>query len=240
MINIKNLSLVVDNLTIFDNANLHIPKDKITVLVGANGVGKTTLLRIISGVIKPQNGTIENNCKELFYLPQRIKYPQGITLQEYIESSFYKQNWKWFLSKEEKQKVSEVIELLELEDKTETLIDNLSSGELQKANIALGLVSGADVLLLDEPTSNMDLINQIKTLDIIKKLTKQGITCVIVLHDINLSASYGDYFIGMTKSRKIISAEKREFINAEVLNEIFGINFKVINSEEDFHIQIFN
>lgn len=240
MINIKNLSLVVDNLTIFDNANLHIPKDKITVLVGANGVGKTTLLKIISGVIKPQNGTIENNCKELFYLPQRIKYPQGITLQEYIESSFYKQNWKWFLSKEEKQKVSEVIELLELEDKTETLIDNLSSGELQKANIALGLVSGADVLLLDEPTSNMDLINQIKTLDIIKKLTKQGITCIIVLHDINLSASYGDYFIGMTKSRKIISAAKKDFINAEVLNEIFGINFKVINSEEDFHIQIFN
>lgn len=240
MIDIKNLSLVVDNLTIFDNANIHIPKDKITVLVGANGVGKTTLLKLISGVIKPQSGLIENYAKELFYLPQRIKYPQGITLQEYIESSFYKQNWKWFLSKEERQKVCEVIELLELEDKRETLIDNLSSGELQKANIALGLVSGADVLLLDEPTSNMDLINQIKTLDIIKKLTKQGITCIIVLHDINLSASYGDYFIGMTKSRKIISAEKKDFINAEVLNEIFGINFKVINSEEDFHIQIFN
>lgn len=240
MINIKNLSLRVDNLTIFDNVNIHIPKDKITVLVGANGVGKTTLLKIISGVIKPQNGTVENNCKELFYLPQRIKYPQGITLQEYIESSFYKQNWKWFLSKEEKQKVSEVIELLELEDKTETLIDNLSSGELQKANIALGLVSGADVLLLDEPTSNMDLINQIKTLDIIKKLTKQGITCIIVLHDINLSASYGDYFVGMTKTRKIIQSSKKDFINAEILNEIFGINFKVINSEEDFHIQIFN
>ncbi len=240
MINIKNLSLSVDNLTIFDNVNIHIPKDKITVLVGANGVGKTTLLKIISGVIKPQNGTVENNCKELFYLPQRIKYPQGITLQEYIESSFYKQNWKWFLSKEEKQKVCEVLEILELDDKKETLIDNLSSGELQKANIALGLVSGADVLLLDEPTSNMDLINQIKTLDIIKKLTKQGITCIIVLHDINLSASYGDYFVGMTKTRKIIQASKKDFINAEILNEIFGINFKVINSEEDFHIQIFN
>lgn len=240
MINIKNLSLSVDNLKIFDNANISIPKDQITVLVGANGVGKTTLLKLISGVIKPQSGVIENNCNELFYLPQRIKYPQGITLQEYIESSFYKKNWKWFLSKEEKQKVSEVIDLLELEDKKETLIDNLSSGELQKANIALGLVSGADVLLLDEPTSNMDLINQIKTLDIIKKLTKQGITCVIVLHDINLSASYGDYFVGITKTRKIIQAEKKDFINAEILNEIFGINFKVINSEEDFHIQIFN
>ena len=240
MIKIKDLSLTVDKLTIFNGANIDIPKDKITVLVGPNGVGKTTLLKLISGVVKLQSGTIEKNCKELFYLPQRIKYPQGITLQEYIESSFYKQNWKWFLSKEEKQKVDEVLEQLELTDKKETLIDNLSSGELQKANIALGLVSNADVLLLDEPTSNMDLINQIKVLDIIKKLTKKGISSIIVLHDINLSSSYGDYFIGISKERKIITAEKKDFIKAEILNEIFGINFKVINSEEDFHIQIFN
>ena len=241
MIKLKNLSLTVENkLTIFENANINIPKDKITVLVGSNGVGKTTLLKIIAGITKPQNGSIEKNCKELFYLPQRIKYPQGITLQEYIESSFYKQNWKWFLSKEEKEKINDILALLELTDKKETLIDNLSSGELQKANIALGLVSNADVLLLDEPTANMDLINQIKTLDIIKKLTKQGISCIIVLHDINLSASYGDYFIGLTKSKEIICEEKNNFFKPEILNKIYGINFKVINSDEDFHIQIFN
>lgn len=240
MINIKNLSLKVDKLTIFENADINIPKDKITVLVGPNGVGKTTLLKIISGIIKPQTGSIEKNCKELFYLPQRIKYPSGITLQEYIESSFYKQNWKWFLSKEEKQKIDETLELLELTDRKNTLIDNLSSGELQKANIALGLVSNADVFLLDEPTSNMDLINQIKVLDIIKKLTTKGISCLIVLHDINLSASYGDYFIGLTKRNRIICEEKNKFFTPETLNAIFGINFKVINSDEDFHIQIFN
>ncbi len=240
MINIKNLSLKVDNLTIFENANIDIPKDKITVLVGLNGVGKTTLLKIIAGTIKPQAGSIVKNCKELFYLPQRIKYPQGITLQEYIESSFYKKNWKWFLSKEENEKIKEVLELLELTEKKDTLIDNLSSGELQKANIALGLVSQADVLLLDEPTSNMDLINQIKVLDMIKKLTHKGISCIIVLHDINLSASYGDYFIGLTKTKKIIAQDKENFFTPETLKEIFGINFKVINSDEDFHIQIFN
>lgn len=240
MININNLTLKIGNLTIFENADINIPKDKITVLVGANGTGKTTLLKIISGIIKPQTGTIKKNCKELFYLPQRIKYPQGITLQEYVESSFYKQNWKWFLTKEEKQKTEEILKLLELTEKKETLIDNLSSGELQKANIALGLVSEADVLLLDEPTSNMDLINQIKVLNIIKKLTAKGITCIIVLHDINLSASYGDYFIGLTKQHKIIAQNRNEFFTPEILKEIYGINFKVINSDKDFHIQIFN
>ena len=240
MINIKNLSLTVDNLTLYDKANIHIPKDKISVLVGPNGVGKTTLLKVISGIIKPQKGEVITNSKNLFYLPQRIKYPQGINLQEYIESSFFKNSWKWGLSKEEKNKIDEVLELLDLADKKKTLIDNLSSGELQKANIALGLVSNADILLLDEPTSNMDLVNQIKVLDIIKKLTTKGITCVIVLHDINLSSSYGDYFIGLTKSGNIFADYKNEFFTEAILNQIFGINFKVINSDENFHIQIFN
>ena len=139
-----------------------------------------------------------------------------------------------------KNKIDEVLSLLDLKDKKNTLIDNLSSGELQKANIALGLVSNADILLLDEPTSNMDLVNQIKVLDIIKKLTTKGITCVIVLHDINLSSSYGDYFIGLTKSGKIFTDFKKEFFTEAILNDIFGISFKVINSDEDFHIQIFN
>ena len=240
MINIKNLSLTVDNLTLYENANINIPKDKISVLVGPNGVGKTTLLKIISGIIKPQKGELITNSKNLFYLPQRIKYPQGINLQEYIESSFYKNSWKWCLSNEEKAKIDEILALLDLSDKKNTLIDNLSSGELQKANIALGLVSNADILLLDEPTSNMDLVNQIKVLDIIKKLTAKGITCVIVLHDINLSSSYGDYFIGLTKSGKIFADYRNDFFTEETLNQIFGINFKVINSDEDFHIQIFN
>lgn len=240
MIKIENLSLTIDNLKLYENANIYIPKDKITVLVGPNGVGKTTLLKIIAGIIKPHAGTVKTDSKNLFYLPQRIKYPQGINLQEYIESSFFKNTWKWTLSQEEKNKINEILKLLNLEDKKETLIDNLSSGELQKANIALGLVSGADILLLDEPTSNMDLVNQIKVLDIIKKLTQNGITCLLVLHDINLSSSYGDYFIGLTKSGKIIQSERDTFFTEEILNEIFGIKFRVINSDEYFHIQIFN
>lgn len=240
MININNLSYSVDNIKLFENANIQIPKNKITMLVGPNGVGKTTLLKIIAGIIKPQMGEVSVNNKDLFYLPQRIKYPQGITLQEYIESSFYKQNWKWFLTKEEKDKVNEMLNILELSDKKYTLIDNLSSGELQKANMALGLMSEAHILLLDEPTANMDLINQIKILNMIKKLTQTGITCIIVLHDINLASDYGDYFIGLTRKNEILSGVKKNFISSDVLKKIFGINFKVIKNEEDVHIQICN
>ena len=240
MINIKNLSYTVDNLKLFENVYIQIPRNQLTIMVGPNGVGKTTLLKIIAGIIKPQMGEVSVNNKDLFYLPQRIKYPQGITLQEYIESSFYKQNWKWFLTKEEKDKVNEMLNILELSDKKYTLIDNLSSGELQKANMALGLMSEAHILLLDEPTANMDLINQIKILNMIKKLTQTGITCIIVLHDINLASDYGDYFIGLTRKNEILSGVKKNFISSDVLKKIFGINFKVIKNEEDVHIQICN
>ena len=240
MIDIKNLSLNLDKLQLFGNTNIHIPKDKITMLVGPNGVGKTTLLKVISEIIKPQTIQMKKNCKELFYLPQRIKYPQGITLEEYVESSFFKKSWKWFLDEKDKKRVEEVLETLEIQERKATLIDNLSSGELQKANFALGLVSDADLLLLDEPTSNMDLVNQIKILNMLKKLTSKGITTLVVLHDINLSASYGDYFIGITKEHRIISGEKNEFFTPKILEEIFGIKFKVIKTDEDFHVQIFN
>ena len=238
MIKVKDLYYNVENLNLFENADFEIPSNKLTVILGPNGAGKTTMLKLISGIIKPQKGKIISDAKELFYLPQKIKYPQGITLTEYIESYFYKNNWKWFLSKEEKNKINDAISLMELSDKKDVLIDNLSSGELQKANIALGIVSDADVILLDEPTANMDLVNRIKVLKFIKKLTQKGISVVIILHDINLCTSYGDWFLGFTKNHKIISGEKENFFTAENLKQIFGIDFRVVKDNED--IQVFN
>ena len=137
-----------------------------------------------------------------------------------------------------KNKINKVLEDLEILNKKELLIENLSAGELQKANIALGLLSGAKLLLLDEPTSNMDLVNQIKTLDIIKKLNQKNITCVIVLHDLNLAAVYGDYFIGIAGNKEIISGNRSEFFKEEVLNKIYGINFEITKKDNDIHVQI--
>lgn len=240
MINIKNLTYKIDNLTIFDNANIHIPKNKITVVIGANGIGKTSLLKILSEIIKPQKIEIEKNYKEIFYLPQKIKYPSCITLFEYLESFFYKDDWKWFLSKTENEKIEKILILLDLMKKKDVQIDNLSAGELQKVNIALGLISEADLFLLDEPTSNMDLINQINVLKIIEKLTKRNITFVIVMHDINILPKFGDYFIGITPKNKIIQNYKKDFISPDILKEIYGIDFQVIKDDEKINIQICN
>lgn len=240
MIKVKNLSLNFENKKIFQNQSVEIDDGKITVIAGANGVGKTTLLKIISGAIKVDGAKIENTSKELFFLPQKIRYPEGISLFDYVLSSFYKNSLKWFITAEEKAKTEIILEELELTDRKNVVIDNLSSGELQKTNLAMALVSDADCLLLDEPTSNMDLINQIKILDIIKKLSVKGITCVIIMHDLNLAAKYGDYFIGINKNCEFVKGNKEEFFTEENLKNIYGINFEITKNENKYNIQVNN
>lgn len=240
MIKISNLCLNFDEKIIFDYVNLEIPDNKFSVLIGANGTGKTTLFKMINNFLPVQNGTILNSFKKTFYLPQKINYPENLTLFEYITSYFYSNSFKWYLNQEEKDKTEQVLNTLELSDRKNILIDKLSSGELQKANIAIALLSKSDCLLLDEPTSNMDLINQIKTLDILKKLTQNNVTCVVIMHDINAAAAFGDYFIGIGKNHKIIQGKTTDFLTEENLQKIFGINFKVIKNENKIHIQINN
>lgn len=239
MIKIENLNLNFDETIIFKDATIEIPDNKITMIVGPNGTGKTTLLKVITKEIK-SNCKIENTFKKVFYLPQKLYYTKGITTFDYLSSIFFKNNWKWFLDREDKKRILKVLEKIELSNRRNVKIENLSAGEIQKANIGLGLLSDADLFLLDEPTSNMDLINQIKTLDIIKKLTNSGITSVIIMHDLNLSSSYGDYFIGISPQNKVIQAQQKDFFTTEILNKIYNISFKVVNNEEKFYIQIFN
>lgn len=240
MIKIDNLSLDFDGKVIFKNAQFEIPDNKVTVISGPNGSGKTTLLKIITGSIKPQECSIENTFREFFFLPQKIKYPARITLFDYVSSSFFKNSFKWFLNNEECRKIEKIFKELDIYDLKDVFIENLSSGELQKANIALALLSGADCLLLDEPASNMDLINQIKTLDIIKKLTRKNVTSVLVMHDLNMSLNYGDYFIGLNYKFDIISAEKNDFFTKENLKKIYDLEFDVVKNEKNFYIQFFN
>ena len=96
MIKVKNLTLAFGEKSLYNNAEFDIPDNQVTVISGTNGVGKTTLLKIMSGQIKVPNAVIENSFKEIFFLPQNIRYPEGITLFEYITSSFFKNSFKWF------------------------------------------------------------------------------------------------------------------------------------------------
>lgn len=222
---------------IFENTSLNLENNKLNVILGPNGSGKSTLLKIITGEIKT-NCSIQNSFKNVFYLPQNPYYPKAMTTFDYLSSIFFKNNWKWYLNDEEKQKIKSVLEQIELSDKENISIDNLSGGELQKVNVGLGLLSGADVLLLDEPASNMDLINQIKILKMLKTLTINGITCVLIMHDINLAVKYGDCFIGIDKNHKILQKSPDEFFEEAVLRQIYGMKFEILKNNDKIYVQI--
>lgn len=238
MIKVENLSLIFDKKEFFKDINITFVENKFNIVTGLNGTGKTTLFKILTKTLKSNSGIVQTGEKKVFYLPQEVKYPNGITLFEYLSSVFYS-NWKWRLNKSEKTKISEVLELLELSEKKKVFIENLSSGEKQKANIAIGVLSGANLLLLDEPISNLDITNQIRIMNILKKLTLSDITIVAILHDLNLASSYGDYFVGITPGKNIIKGDKEEFFTSEKLYEIYNVYLKVIKNEEDFIIQLF-
>ncbi len=189
----------------------------------------------------------------MFYLPQNPYYPSGITVFDYLSFTFFKNGWKWFLNDSEKEKVYNVLEMLEMLDKKDLNLENLSAGEFQKANIGLGLLSSAELFLLDEPASNMDLINEIKVFDTLRKLLYDGVTSVLIMHDINLAANFGDYFIGIKKpyggflkdngkntDGAVIQAEKDKFFTKENLREIYGIDFEILKTNGKFYIQIVN
>lgn len=155
-----------------------------------------------------------------------------------MASVFFKNTWKWFLSNEEKQQILNVLKLLEIFDKQHINIENLSGGELQKANIALGLLSGADCFLLDEPSSNMDLINSVKVLKTLKKLTKEGITSVIIMHDLALALKYCDNFLCITNKHKIVQKNQTEIYDTEILKNIFNMNFEIIDKGNSKYVEI--
>lgn len=236
MIKAKNLEIKLDNYKIFKGLDFGVEKGKLTIIVGLNGTGKTTLMKALCGETAYE-GELVCNFSKHFYLPQKISYPNNVELFEYLASVFYRKNFKWSLEGSEKDEIYHAIKEVELEGKENLKLEKLSSGELQKANIALALLSGAEVLFLDEPTSNMDLINQIKILDILKSLK---LTSLLILHDLNLASNYGDNFIGVTREGKIVCENKTKFFKKEVLNSVFGLDFEVIEGEKNIFVQVFN
>ena len=205
--------------------------------MGKNGTGKSTLLKIITKNIKT-DCKITNDFSHYFYLPQNPYYPNDIALFDYLSLVFFKNNWKWFLNRDEKNKINEVLELVNLSDKKDLCIQKLSGGEIQKANIAIGLLSQSDLFLLDEPASNMDLINQIKIIELLKDLTNKSITSVVIMHDLNLVSNYGDLFFGLGYNNSIISKNRDEFFTRENLKKIYDIDFEILKNNGKLYVQI--
>lgn len=224
------------------NLDLAIPRGKITVIVGPNGCGKSTLLKSLARLLKPISGTVylDSNsifklptkevAKKLAILPQSPTAPEGLTVEELVAQGRYPyQSWlqQWSVDDEKiTQQALATTGLLELAGRS---LDSLSGGQRQRAWIAMALAQDTEILLLDEPTTFLDLAHQIELLDLLYDLNhSQGRTIVMVLHDLNQACRYGDNLIVLQDGKIVTQGHPEQVMTVGMVRLVFGLESQII------------
>ncbi|MCB2297365.1 ABC transporter ATP-binding protein [Clostridium tagluense] len=244
-ISVNNLSIGYEDNIIIENMNLSIPRGKISVIIGANGCGKSTLLKSIARVIKPKSGEIFINQKniksqkekymatQVAFLPQGPVCPSGITVKELVAfGRFPHQKIIGGLKAHDKEIIHWAIQETGLKDFEDKEIENLSGGQRQRAWIAMTLAQETDIIMLDEPTTYLDMSYQLEVLQVLEKLNKQkNITIVMVLHELNNACRFASNIIALKKGKIICQGIPKAAITKENLKEIYGIDGRLQLSE---------
>ncbi len=234
---VENLKVGYGEKVIIENLNLAIPSNKISVVLGANGCGKSTFLKSVSRLLKPISGNIilddkkidEYSSKEfaqvLGLLPQSPIVPEGITVADLVTRGRYPyRKFMKNLTKEDYRAIEEALELMGITDLADRCVEELSGGQRQRVWIALSLAQDTDILLLDEPTTFLDIAYQVDILDLLTELNqKKGTTVVMILHDVNLSARYADYIFAMNNGKLIKEGLPKEVITPALMREVYGL-----------------
>lgn len=256
-ISVKNLSVAYENNLIIDQMNLAFPKGEVNIIIGANGCGKSTLLKSIARIIKPQNGEIfihGKNIKDqkekflatqIAFLPQGPVCPNGMTVKELVAyGRFPHQKIIGGLKSHDKDIIDWAIEETGLKDFKDREIDRLSGGQRQRAWIAMTLAQETDIIMLDEPTTYLDMSYQLEVLQVLDKLNKEkNITIVMVLHELNNACRFASNIIGLKNGRIICEGSPKNAITEENLREIYGIDVQLQLSDNqeypicvDYHL----
>lgn len=243
LMKIENLSLSYDGgAVIVHQLNLSLKLGKITALVGANGCGKSTLLRGLSRLLKPVQGSVyldgrsihamsaRELARELGILPQTPTAPEGLTVHELVAQGRYPhQNWFRQWSAEDEKIVEAALVKTNLTMFADRPIDTLSGGQRQRAWIAMALAQQTNVLLLDEPTTYLDLAYQMDVLDLLDELNAEGRTIIMVLHDLNQAARYADTIVALRGGQIVAQGTPEAVMTPENILQIFGLQAEVIS-----------
>ncbi|MBW4417612.1 MAG: ABC transporter ATP-binding protein [Myxacorys californica WJT36-NPBG1] len=238
----RKLTLAYDGTSIISDLDLAIPAGKITVLVGSNGCGKSTLLRGLARLLKPRHGTVyldsasifklstKDVAKRLGILPQGPVAPEGLTVRELVAQGRYPhQNWLQQWSKEDEWMVEQALSITDMIELADRSLDTLSGGQRQRAWIAMSLAQNTDILLLDEPTTFLDLAHQIEVLDLLYDLNQtQGRTIVMVLHDLNQACRYADCLVAIAQGQVVAQGEPAQIMTEALVREVFGLESRII------------
>ncbi|WP_117148901.1 MULTISPECIES: ABC transporter ATP-binding protein [Paraliobacillus] len=237
----KDLTLGYGDDVIIDDLNMTVPKGEITVFIGANGCGKSTLLRSMARLLKPKEGGVVLNgeniakmptkevARQLSILPQSPISPEGLTVQDLVKQGRhpYKSIFnKW--SSEDDDAVNEALESTNMMDLKYRAVDSLSGGQRQRAWIAMILAQKTDTILLDEPTTYLDMTHQIEILDLLFELNeKHNSTIVMVLHDLNLACRYAHHIVAIKDKKVHVQGKPEEIISCNMVHDVFQMKCDV-------------
>src|SRR5690606_14784997 len=242
MFEAKQLVAGYDSKMILDHVSLQIPSNQISVIIGANACGKSTLLKTLARLIKPASGQVildgqpihkipsKQLARAVGLLPQSPIVPEGITVADLVGRGRYPHHsifGSW--SKRDYEAVAEAMDIMNIRELANRNIDELSGGQRQRVWIAMALAQQTDILFLDEPTTFLDITYQVEILDLLTDLNRNyGTTIVMVLHDINLSARYADHIFALNEGRLIAEGPPSEVITSQLIKDVFGLDCTVI------------
>lgn len=242
----KNLSVAYEDKLIIKNLDIAIPKGKITIIIGSNGCGKSTLLKTMGRLLNPKGGAVYLNGKDIksfstkdiaqkmAILPQSPQSPVGLTVGELVAyGRFPHQRGFGKLNEKDKKVIAWALNVTKLSHLETAPIDSLSGGQRQRVWIAMALTQQTDLILLDEPTTYLDLTYQLEVLELLYKLNReQGCTIAMVLHDLNLAARFADYMVAIRDGKIVHHGTPEQVMTTEVLKKTFNINAKIVKEEQ--------
>jgi len=237
------ITLRYDDHVVVDGLDIEIPDGQITAIIGPNACGKSTLLKALARLLRPSAGQVvldgeqihklatKEVARRLGLLPQTPIAPEGILVVDLIargRSPHQKLFQQW--SDADERAVRAALEATGTEELAERAVDELSGGQRQRVWIAMALAQETELLLLDEPTTFLDIANQIDVLDLVLHLNRdQGRTVVVVLHDLNLACRYASHLIALRDGEVVAAGAPSDVIDADSVRDVFGLESLVID-----------
>ncbi len=237
----QGLRLAYDDRVVVDGLSLVVPPERITVIVGANACGKSTLLRALARLLTPSAGVVQLDgqsvhslptrqvARQLGILPQSPVAPDGLTVLDLVtRGRSPHQSWWRQWSAADELAVTSALRATEMTDLADRPVDELSGGQRQRAWLAMAVAQETPVLLLDEPTTFLDLAHQIDVLDLVVDLNRrEGRTIVMVLHDLNQACRYADHVVAMKAGRVVAEGPPAEVVTPALVEDVFDVRCQV-------------